>query len=54
MNYDMLINAFMNNGLPDKEAWDAAYLYRCIFHMPRGATQSDYDETVKEEMSYWD
>lgn len=59
MNFHMLINAFINAGLPEKDAWDAAYDYRETIELlgdvpVEKATQEDYDEGVRTEISYWE
>lgn len=54
MNYHKLITAFINNGLTEKDAFDAAYAYRNCYLMLNGDSQEDYDEAVREEMGCWE
>lgn len=54
MNFHMLINAFINAGLPEKDAWDAAFLYRNVNLILSGDGQADYNEAVREEINSWE
>ncbi len=54
MNYHFLINAFINNGLPEKDAWDAAFAYRNCDLKPEEETQQAYDNAAREEISCWE
>lgn len=54
MDYHKLITAFLTNGLPDKDAWDAAYSYRNVDLMLEGDSQEDYNIAVREEMDCWE
>lgn len=54
MDYHKLINAFLSNGLPEKDAWDAAFAYRDVDLSLTGNTQEDYNEAVREEISCWE
>ena len=59
MNYHMLILAFINNGLPEKDAWEAAFSYKDTVELlndldPSSASQEDYNEGVMIEMGYWE
>lgn len=54
MNYHKLITAFNNNGLTEKDAFDAAYAYRNCDLTLEGGSQEDYDEAIREEISCWE
>lgn len=54
MDYHKLITAFINNGLNEKDAFDAAYAYRNCELMLEGDSQEDYDKAVHEEISCWE
>lgn len=55
MDLNMLYNAFVTNGLEPEEADEAVISYKnCDFNLEHNPTQEDYNEAVREEMSYWE